>query len=272
MDQCDHYVNPPRIELDAFFEAICDQPYVLIKGAGLDQIDKGHDLDILCSSIRDVSRILLGVANRYIMQGIEVEIRELRRHRHIQMDLTWRGELLVRFDLYGRLPVYPSIRFKRNYFERLIQDRREEFRTWRGGTYPLYRPSLMDELVLRYVEYVQYFPVRPDKIKHLEYLLGYLKHQPEYQRFLDRLHQYIDVPLPQANEDGELIVKRYTLCDYLQAIRSELLHMYRQIRKKLSYYANRLKNDPVGVAQNKLRRVIGEEALQSISKAFRRAA
>ena len=58
----------------------------------------------------------------------------------------------------------------------------------------VYVPSQTDNLIIRYIEYVEHFQHVPDKIKHLNYILSQVENSPEEISFLDTLHYYIKVP------------------------------------------------------------------------------
>ena len=63
---------------------------------------------------------------------------------------------------------------------------------------------------MRYLEYVEYFQDRPDKIKHANYILDTLEKTPADISFLDTLHYYIKIP-PIDIESNRFARKKLSL-------------------------------------------------------------
>jgi hypothetical protein len=72
--------------------------------------------------------------------------------------------------------------------------------------YALYRPCRLDELVLRYAEYITWFRTRPDKVKHLDFILAAVGNDDAARNaFFDRLHRYTALPLPEDLHEVEVL-------------------------------------------------------------------
>jgi hypothetical protein len=61
-------------------------------------------------------------------------------------------------------------------------------------------PSAIDENILRYIEYQEWYGQRPDKIKHIEYLEEKIKSSEiNINNLLDKLHYYTELPKIEEN-------------------------------------------------------------------------
>jgi hypothetical protein len=70
--------------------------------------------------------------------------------------------------------------------------------------------SKIDDLILRYIEYIEWYEIRPDKIKHLEFIAEHLTSDEEQKKMLDKLHYYTAFPtqLPREPLSMKLLKKR----------------------------------------------------------------
>ena len=181
------------LDLDQFFFMVQDQAYVIVKLVDFPNYYSGGDIDIFCYDIDLFAKQLLGVGNRYIDQGFEIEV--LRRDEgQTYIDFYLDGELEFRFDLYQKLPRYKNINVKEQLIYSLIENGVPKPRSSEGNKYFLFVPSITDDLILRYIEYIEWYRRRPDKIKHLEYIKKMVTDNPSRIGFLDKLHIYTDLP------------------------------------------------------------------------------
>lgn len=68
--------------------------------------------------------------------------------------------------------------------------------------FPLYRAHEDHELVLRYVEYLEWYELREDKVKHLDYILKGIETDPARMRFVELLHRYTALPPAPSQAEG----------------------------------------------------------------------
>ncbi len=185
-----------RLNLDRFFFEVREQIYVVVKlGKDFPDYYKGSDIDVFCYDRDKFARQILSVGNCYLDQGFEVEVRN-KSESHTFIDFYFDGELDFRFDLYGSLPEYKKIRLKEHYIYSVIENAKVVYREFEGVQYPLYVPSTVDELLLRYVEYIEWYELRPDKIRHLDYITKAIAADATRIGFLDKLHLYTELPVP----------------------------------------------------------------------------
>ena len=62
-------------------------------------------------------------------------------------------------------------------------------------------PSVIDDSILRYIEYQEWYAHMPDKIKHIKYLEDKFSHGEVVPNTLfDKLHYYVDLPLAKNDQ------------------------------------------------------------------------
>lgn len=185
-----------RLDLDRFFFAVRNNIYVIVKlNEDFPNYYTGSDIDIFCYNKDEVAKQILSVGNGYLDQGFEINVTDTSE-LHTFVDFYYSGELEFRFDLYQSLPKYQKIKIKEHYIFSVIENAVALYREFDGTRYPLYVPSEVDELLLRYVEYIEWYELRPDKIKHLDYIVNNISHDSNRISFINKLHLYTELPEP----------------------------------------------------------------------------
>ncbi len=183
------------LDLDCFFFNVREQIYVVVKLGDFPNYCKGSDIDVFCYHKEEFAKAVIAVGNQYLEQGFEVRVTD-KEDLQTYVDFYLDGELEFRFDLYQSLPHYEKIRIKEHYIFSVIENASIVPREFEGVQYPVHVPSVVDELLLRYVEYIEWYELRPDKIKHLDYILEAVSDDPGRIGFLDKLHLYTELPAP----------------------------------------------------------------------------
>ena len=219
-----------RLDLDCFLSAVQQQVYVIVKlWASFPSYYKGSDIDIFCYDKDEFAKLILGVGNGYVNQGFEIKVTS-KNKMMTRLDFYYEGELDFRFELYQSLPRYKKIHLKEHYIYSVIENASTIDREFEGVQYPLYVPALVDDLLLRYVEYIEWYEQRPDKIKHLEHILAAIDADAQRagaQRigFIDKLHLYTKLPEPELEIKS---LKRFYvfrwLAFWINRIRAKPLH------------------------------------------------
>jgi hypothetical protein len=181
------------LDLDEFFYAARDQIYAIIKLGDFPNYYKGSDIDVFCYNKNDFAQIILGVGNKYLNRGFEIKVVE-KTTTQTYLDFYLEGSIDLRFDLYQSFPDYKKIKIKEHYLLSVVENAVSISREFRGNRYSIYVPSDVDELLLRYIEYIEWYELRPDKIKHLEFIINSIDKVPERIGFLDKLHLYTEIP------------------------------------------------------------------------------
>ena len=64
-------------------------------------------------------------------------------------------------------------------------------------------PATVDDMIIRYLEYCEYFNTGPDKVHHLEHIQSLIDREDLRIGFYEKLHRYIDFP----DFDEQLTIK-----------------------------------------------------------------
>jgi hypothetical protein len=184
------------LNLDRFFFFARDQIYVIVKLGDFPNYYRGSDIDVFCYNKDDFAKAILAAGNPYLERGFEIRVSN-KGDKQTHVDFFLDGELEFRFDLHQSLPQYKRIRIKEHYIYSVIENASTIEREFEGAGYPIYVPSVVDELMLRYIEYIEWYELRPDKVKHLDYILDVVSSDPSRISFLDKLHLYTELPAPR---------------------------------------------------------------------------
>tara|TARA_B100000035_G_C21036396_1_gene571188 strand:- start:1398 stop:2798 length:1401 start_codon:yes stop_codon:yes gene_type:complete len=150
------------INLQDIFNKLED--YVIIKfDKNLPKYNINDDVDILTSNIQKNKNIIINWYDKNVFFHKIININNF----HIQLDLYKKediNKLHFRFDLFEKLH-YTKFSLNDNIYPLILHNKIHN-----GISYV---PSLLDDLSLRYCEYIEYINIRPDKIKHLNYVNNY---------------------------------------------------------------------------------------------------
>ena len=178
------------LNLDDFFFSVKRIPYVIVKfDTHFPHYVKGQDIDIFCYSRSQFVQKILEAGNKYINDKVEIKVTDINKEQS-HVDFFFEDKLDFRFDVYQKMPAFHKIKIKDHYIYSLIENAVSIQHNFKGKPYPLYVPSKIDNLLMRYIEYVEYYELRPDKIKHLDYIIKTLKSDTKRVSFLDKLHLF----------------------------------------------------------------------------------
>lgn len=181
-----------KLDLDKFFFKVRDQAYVIVKNDNFPNYYKGSDIDVFCYDKNAFAKQILSIANSYLDKGFDVKVSN-KNESQTYIDFFLNGELEFRFDLYESLPQYKKIHLKPYYILSVIENATIVQREFNSSQYPLRLSSTVDDFLLRYVEYIEWYELRPDKIKHLDYIIEKIDEDKKTQ-FLNKLHYYTAFP------------------------------------------------------------------------------
>jgi len=214
-----------RLDLDRFFFEVREQIYVVVKlDDNFPNYYKNSDIDVFCYDKNEFAKRILSVGKQYLDRGFEIKVINKGETR-TYVDFYFDGEIDFRFDLYQSLPKYKKIRLKEHYFYSIIENAKVLYREFDGVQYPIYVPSTVDELLLRYVEYIEWYETRLDKVKHLDYILDAVAANSSRIGFLDKLHLYTELPAPNYEDAStHSISVRVRCASWVARMRSIPLH------------------------------------------------
>ena len=152
----------------------------------------GSDIDIFCYDINNIANIILQNTNQYISDKITIEIKEL--NKQIYVDIKEYDKIHFRFDLYGELPNYKNVKIKPCLFSSIIEHATSK--SILNNELTVKVPCLIDEIIIRYIEYHEWYAQRPDKIKHINYIEKMIDlEMVDTTLFFDKLHYYTELPM-----------------------------------------------------------------------------
>lgn len=184
----------------------------------------GTDIDILClDKYHSMSLLQPYLVN--LLDGEEFYLRVREAHSHLLAEIMTDGQMNLRIDLIDSLEfktftVQPAL--KTHMFMHRQQQLVEQ--------YPIYLSSKDDDLLIRYLAYLEWFEQRPDKIKHLDYILANATEE-ERERLIHRTHQFIR--LQPEYWEGPVGFQGRPPHPYLQktVVRMRKTLLYRLLRK-----------------------------------------
>lgn len=178
-----------KLNLKDFFDALSKEIYCVIKlGEDYPNYISYSDIDIFCFDIAKVANIILIVGKEYVKnQNCRIELNTVSENQ-IQIDFYFDNskKLDFKFDLYQAFGAYKKINIKESLFVSIIENRVLNEKN-------IYVPAKIDDLLLRYIEYVEFYDIRADKIKHVEYIKNKATEE-ELQKMLDKLHYFTAMP------------------------------------------------------------------------------
>jgi len=191
----------------------------------------GSDIDLLVLDRFMVSEKI----QKYlweILDGKECFLRVTEGAYHIHLDLIRENKLWLRldlidgFDFFTQFSVQSALKIKL-FLERERIDVEGQF---------IYIPSPELELLIRYYEYLEWFERRPDKIKHLDFILA--NSTPEQQgKLIENAHRFIRFHHAQWN--GEVPPHPYSMRQKIKAINNKAKQLGKRIISKLSLGSSR---------------------------------
>jgi hypothetical protein len=204
-----------ELKLFNYFDAVKEEYYCIMKRGDIENYTLGSDFDIFCFNIQSFAKKIISASNTYIQSGCELKINDHDKN-HWHVDLLENNKIIVRFDLYSALPKYKNINVKNALFSSIIENRHEEQIFLNDKFTKIYYPSLVDEIIIKYLEYIENYTLRPDKIKHLNYIIEKLEKDKDNKRFIDKLHYYTALP-------RDLTLKK----------KNDLLFLFKEIIQKI---------------------------------------
>jgi hypothetical protein len=198
--------NLNQIDLCDFFIALQDSIYCIIKKDDhFPDYYIGSDIDIFCYDISSISKVILNVGDKYLNQGCEIIIQETSLYK-VQIDFynKQHKKINFRFDLYQDFPSYKNINIRPGFFDCILENRKKEvvYSSNKKQKFNIFIPDLIDELIIRYLEYQEYYSLRPDKIKHINFILDQTKTEEKRKLFFTKLHHYSALPnIPEGKKN-----------------------------------------------------------------------
>lgn len=180
-----------------------DCSYCIVKMSELFPLYRqGDDIDIFCYSVDEIVKRLIAIGKDYVDAGYKIHVKSIHNKKHVHVDFINSNEIDVRFDIYGALPVYDKLMIKPAFFESVIENSQSIKYSSNSCSTIIKIPSIIDEMLICYFEFAQWYDVRPDKLKHLNYVTDSLQ-ESNKSKFFEKLHHYTSLPNTYYQEKNE---------------------------------------------------------------------
>ena len=153
----------PQIDL---IKLVCEiEDYVLIKKSNeFPDYSSGSDVDLL---VMDKDTALQKVVDFYESDfSSKGELKVTDKEYHCHIDFLVDDKLDIRIDLIHNFNFLTKLSVKNGFLIKVFKDR--QILDLENGS--IYIPAPEDDLTIRYFEYLEYFDLYPNKIKHLDYI------------------------------------------------------------------------------------------------------
>ena len=183
-------MNKIKLDFKKFFASLDGLSYVVIKlDPSFPNYLPGQDIDILCREHEELAKRVIAYLSIFIDDKYSINVE--KKIDHIHIDLLDGSVVHFRFDLLGSLPKYKQVNVKSSLFDVLIESSIEKV----ISDYIVKVPNTVDEAVFRYIEFLEYISLRPDKVKHCSWILDKISSNPSLnEKFFSRFHHFISLP------------------------------------------------------------------------------
>lgn len=195
-----------KLNLLDFFDSLSEEMYCVIKlDEDFPNYHENSDVDIFCFDINKISNIILGIGNKYVKNDFEIKVHSINKSQvHIDFYNKESNALDLRFDLYQEFPNYKRVNIKPGFFSTIIENRVLNNKN-------VYVPEKIDDLILRYIEFIEWYEIRADKLKHINYIFEKAS-ESEIKVLLNKLHYYTalpDINIPLSKKSSSKNLKKY---------------------------------------------------------------
>lgn len=183
-----------KLDLNYFFRNFETEKYCIVKlNNDFPNYYECSDIDIFSIDIKKLTQKILYLSEKYVKNGFRIEISEVNQEQ-IFVDFYFDDKLDFRFDLYQSIPHYKNIEIKMGFFNVILENRVVEQIQNENISYYVYVPALKNDLMLRYFEYLEWYSIRPDKIKHVDFIKAKVKSEEEWGDLLSEMYCYVSFP------------------------------------------------------------------------------
>lgn len=160
------------IDLNDFFKNYSGDDYCIIKMPSyFPNYYEFSDLDILCENKEQMVLSARTFLNKY---NVRVNIHYPENGKHSHVDVYPFGKTLdFKFDFIDSFSMYRKNKVSSKFAGFVLKNK-----ILSNGVFV---PSAPCEMVVRMLEYIEYKDVRPDKIKHIEYIKSKPEHMSSFK-------------------------------------------------------------------------------------------
>ena len=179
-----------QFDILKILESVQDETYCLIKRSDIfPNYVIGSDFDVFCYNAITFSEKIIGNLNEQKNKKINLHLKNYENK--IVVDVVEENLINLRFDIYFKLPKFKNIHIRESLFSSVIENSQKVS----FGDMKIPVPSCLDDAIIRYLEYHEWFSIRPDKIKHIHIIEEYfLEKKIDQILFLNKVHYYLKFP------------------------------------------------------------------------------
>lgn len=157
--------------------------YVVLRRSDIfPEISIGGDIDILVEDREFAEKILVEHFLQADVDNYAVQVDQREAHTHI--DLLSNGILFFRFDLIDSFAFLKKIHVRNGFSAHVLANKLSAT----IGEETVFFPSLLDDMLIRYLEYIEYFEAIPTKEKHLAYVMEHA--EASWPTFIAHVHRF----------------------------------------------------------------------------------
>ena len=213
--------------------------YCLIKKSTIfPEYEEGSDFDIFCYDAVSLSEKIISFFNDHVSKKLSIVVS--KSDYKIVVDVMENDSIHLRFDLYRKIPVFKEVNIKQGFFSSVIENKKKI----KINEHTVFVPSDIDDAIIRYIEYHEWFAKRPDKIKHIDIIeKGIREKKIDEVVLIEKIHFYLK--LPNNIEEGKVRRKYmflrpvYNIVDNIILVRNTLKD--KGFSKTLNLIAKKLK-------------------------------
>lgn len=182
------------LDLLKFFRELGTTPYCVVKMAdNFPTYREGEDIDIFCYSVEEFTKRIITWGKPYVEHGYNIKVSKVDGKQHVHVDLCRADAIQFRFDLYGELPAYRKLLIKPALFESIVEHGQPVRFQSPAGAAEVVCPAPVDDLLIRYLEFMEFYDVRPAKIKHIDFIMERGDEETRH-KLVEKLHHYTQLP------------------------------------------------------------------------------
>lgn len=200
--------------------------YVILRPSpDFPNVKPGSDIDILVEDRKYAEKIIVKNFLSEVEEGCEVVVSVEKSHTHI--DLIKNTSLYIRIDLIDSFIELKKIKISRAFPIHILTNKIEK----KIGEETFFFASSLDDLLIRYIEYIEYFEMLPTKEKHLRYIYANIP-DGDWNYFIDYCYRFIKI-IHSTYQDAPPQKERSPLLKFIKKFVSILPYPMQKIIKTI---------------------------------------
>ncbi|MCK4797122.1 MAG: hypothetical protein KAT05_07055 [Spirochaetes bacterium] len=214
--------------VNSVFLNLRNKNYMIIKYSRFDNLSCGCDVDVLCEKKIDIAHAIISTLKLLIKEDDKIEIHE---NSHLNVDVIRNCKIYIRFDLIDNFNVFHKITVNEVFAKESLERKVSSMHLFRGEEYPVFHGSEEDDLIIRFLDFVENYKDRPLKIKHFDFIVERILENPKRSFFLKKLGEIIVMPALIIRHDY-LFPPKYSLRRFFALQFERVIAVFRKMGNK----------------------------------------